>query len=790
MKKIKILFIVVISFIMLAPSTNVKAIVFYEEEGTFGTCSWGIENGVLHIAPNLIDLEYQTVPTTCTLGEPKFISNSDIPGDGFYQSEWVRYASIITSIDIASGVKANTDSTYLFSGLNKVKKIVGIENLDTENVTNMNNMFSFMETLESINLSNFDTSKVTDMSNMFSDSRKLKTLNLSSLDTSKVTNMSLMFSGLNISTLDIAKFDTSNVITMYGMFEACPNLFTIYAGDGFITTKVTDSEDMFDGAISIMGGNGTTYNASITDKTYARADATGTPGYFTYKIPEPDSIKYSSASYNGMYDENEHGITVNVTNPTSGVTITYSTSSKGTYTETKPTYTDVGTYTTYFKIEAEGCLTVTGSQTVTITKKSLSTPTCPSKVFNGEEQTLLSSSSSYTVEEDLKGTDIGKYQTSVTPTGNYKWSDGTTTSKKVTCKINAYDLNNATIEAIPNQIYTGNEIIPIINVTAKLDGTNSITLIKDTDYTISYSNNIEIGTATVTITGIGSFTGTKTTTFTISSPPIIPTEVTVTINANKRKVFYEVGKTFFIQGFTLSSNNPSYNLENIQYKPIIGGTYPISEPGVTRYTIPTSRFTIIEDPHYTVKLESKEGYLAVVASAPKTMKAALIDYRTVKLTWSKIANANGYKVYYKRSTSTSWTEYKGTRYSSGSYRYAKIKTNNPGSKYDFRVKPYIINDGKTTKGTGKTVSTYTLKKMKAPKITKISSSKIRISYIKINGASGYEISKSTKKTGTNVVSKITVKKGVKYYYKVRAYKIVDGNKIKGLWSNVTAYTLR
>ena len=42
------------------------------------------------------------------------------------------------------------------------------------------------------------------------------------------------------------------------------------------------STDMFANCTNLKGGNGTTYNSSKTDKTYARIDGgTSSPGYFT-----------------------------------------------------------------------------------------------------------------------------------------------------------------------------------------------------------------------------------------------------------------------------------------------------------------------------------------------------------------------------------------------------------------------------------------------------------------------------------------------------------------------------
>lgn len=62
-------------------------------------------------------------------------------------------------------------------------------------------------------------------------------------------------------------------------------------------------------------------------------------------------------------------------------------------------------------------------------------------------------------------------------------------------------------------IYDGTEKKPTVTVKSK----NGKTLTKDTDYTVSYSDNTEIGTAKVTVTGIGDYTGTKTVTFAITS---------------------------------------------------------------------------------------------------------------------------------------------------------------------------------------------------------------------------------------------------------------------------------
>ena len=78
-----------------------------------------------------------------------------------------------------------------------------------------------------------------------------------------------------------------------------------------------------------------------------------------------------------------------------------------------------------------------------------------------------------------------------------------------------------TIDALSNQAYTGSAITPLPVI--KNSGT---TLVKDTDYTLAYSGNTNVGTATVTITGIGGYSGTRTVNFTITAKPLTITGLT------------------------------------------------------------------------------------------------------------------------------------------------------------------------------------------------------------------------------------------------------------------------
>ena len=122
---------------------------------------------------------------------------------------------------------------HWFSGFKNLKKIEGIENLNTSNVTDMSCMFMRCESLTSLDVSNFNTSNVTDM---------------------------------------------------YRMFDNCANLKTIYAGAGWIIGKDTDSERMFENSTKLVGGKGTIFSPDATDASRAKIDGgKANPGYFTAK---------------------------------------------------------------------------------------------------------------------------------------------------------------------------------------------------------------------------------------------------------------------------------------------------------------------------------------------------------------------------------------------------------------------------------------------------------------------------------------------------------------------------
>ena len=133
------------------------------------------------------------------------------------------------------------------SNLKSIKKC----NIDTSNVTYMNNMFDGCSLLTSLDLSSFNTSNVVNMNVMFNGCSSLTSLDLSSFNTSNVTNMAGMFQGCSsLVSLDLSNWGTSNVTYMNHMFNGCSSLTSLYLSN-WDTSNVISVISMFNGCSSL-----------------------------------------------------------------------------------------------------------------------------------------------------------------------------------------------------------------------------------------------------------------------------------------------------------------------------------------------------------------------------------------------------------------------------------------------------------------------------------------------------------------------------------------------------------
>ena len=203
-----------------------------------------------------------------TLGENEYALNS---GGG--KPAWNTQGNNITRVVFdASFANARPTSCYAwFQSFYNLTQIEGIENLNTENVTNMNSMFKFCNILASLDVTHFNTANVTNMKNMFAYCQSL-------------------------TSLDVTHFNTPKVTDMYWMFYSCSSLKTIYASDKFVTNAVTKSSGMFAGCESLSGDiDWTSDNAA--DKTYAKLDG----GYFCDRAYDRPWVKYADGTLTFLY---------------------------------------------------------------------------------------------------------------------------------------------------------------------------------------------------------------------------------------------------------------------------------------------------------------------------------------------------------------------------------------------------------------------------------------------------------------------------------------------------------
>ena len=186
--------------------------------------------------------------------------------------------SALTSLDVTHFNTAKvTNMNYMFYGCSKLTSL-DVTKFNTANVTNMSYMFCRCPVLSSLDVTKFNTANVTNMSYMFESCSALSSLDLSNFNTAIVTDMSYMFYGCSaLSSLDLSNFYTKEVGNMVCMFSGCSALKTIYASEKFVTSKVQSGEGMFAWCKNLKGTI-LEYNNSKTDHTYANC---GTNGYFT-----------------------------------------------------------------------------------------------------------------------------------------------------------------------------------------------------------------------------------------------------------------------------------------------------------------------------------------------------------------------------------------------------------------------------------------------------------------------------------------------------------------------------
>ncbi len=192
------------------------------------------------------------------------------------------------------------------------------------------------------------------------------------------------------------------------------------------------------------------------------------------------------------------------------------------------------------------------------------------------------------------------------------------------------------------------------------------------------------------------------------------------------------------------------------------------------------------------------GFSGTVSERTKLSKVSKIKSKNIKSTsvrvyWSKVSGADTYLLY---------------RYSGGEWkRIAKTKDTaynisslSPNKTYYFKVKAYNSKTGETGDYSPNVKVVTTPSKVKTLKASSVKTTTLTLSWSKVSGATAYEIYRSTDGKSWNKIKSVnskttsykekSLKKGKKYYYKVRAYRKADSKIYYGDFSSAIKVTTK
>ena len=186
-----------------------------------------------------------------------------------------------------------TSCYYWFYECKNLANIEGIENLNTEKVTDMTLMFASCSALTSLDVTKFNTANVTTLMSMFSNCSSLKSLDVTNFDTRNVTNMFYMFNNCSgLTSLDVTKFNTAKVRNMYSMFFNCSGLKSLDVTN-FDTGNVISMAYMFYGCSALTSLDLTNFNtAKVMDMCFMFKKCSG--------LTSLDLTKFNTAEVTDM----------------------------------------------------------------------------------------------------------------------------------------------------------------------------------------------------------------------------------------------------------------------------------------------------------------------------------------------------------------------------------------------------------------------------------------------------------------------------------------------------------
>ncbi len=242
-----------------------------------------------------------------------------------------------------------------------------------------------------------------------------------------------------------------------------------------------------------------------------------------------------------------------------------------------------------------------------------------------------------------------------------------------------------------------------------------------------------------------------------------------------------------------------YRYKNSDYEKL--GSWDVRLSDNASVSLPT--YGIKKGDSYYVKVSS--GYSDIggktyilypyfTYAAPAGVTLSNGGSQAIKISWKTVTGADGYRIYRATSKTGTYTLIKNiTSGSTTSYKNVSGLTN--GKTYYYKVRAYAYDaDGNIVLGSNSSPVSRVcaVGKVSTLKAAAAGSQKIKLTWSKVTGATGYRIYRATSKTGTyTLIKDITsgsttsyknvsgLTNGKTYYYKIAAYSKYNGNVVKG-----------
>ena len=262
---------------------------------------------------------------------------------------------------------------------------------------------------------------------------------------------------------------------------------------------------------------------------------------------------------------------------------------------------------------------------------------------------------------------------------------------------------------------------------------------------------------------------------------------------------------FYVEAYDYALNETAFRLLITSEPEVKPSQSPAATPEVTASEAPvvTPSQTPSVKPSVTpsvkpsVKPSAKPGKVTGLVASELTTKS-------ITLQWSKVSKVDGYEIYAYDSSRKQYVKAGTNNAYNNTFTVRNIsgKTLEPGTKYSFKVNAYKTVSGKKVTGDSSAVLNTATRPSQTRLTVKAGTNKAILSWEKVRGANGYEVYASTSKTTgfkqvKDIASQSTVqytKTGLKakktYYFKVRAYKVVDGKKIHSSFSSVKSVKVK